>query len=100
MLQAVIYPLFLCNEDICLLGEYEGIDKIENHLNEDFCDICVWYVDNKLSIQFGDDEAKFILFELICFQCALSLRSENIRTPYNFLIFSGGRERAHWGQMG
>ena len=25
---------------------------------------------------------------------------ENIRKPYGFLMFSGGRERLHWEQMG
>ena len=35
----------------------------------------------------------------ICFQCTLSLPPENIRKPYVFLIFSGGRERLHWEQM-
>ena len=25
---------------------------------------------------------------------------ENIRKPYGFLMFSGGRERMHWEQMG
>ena len=28
------------------------------------------------------------------------LPSENIRKPNGFLMFSGGRERAHWEQMG
>ena len=31
-------------------------------LNKDFESICDWFVDNKLSIHFGDDEAKSILF--------------------------------------
>ena len=25
---------------------------------------------------------------------------ENIRKPYGFLMFSGGREKVHWKQMG
>ena len=25
---------------------------------------------------------------------------ENMRQPYDFLLFSGGRERVHWEQMG
>ena len=25
---------------------------------------------------------------------------ENIRKPYGFLMFSGGRERVHWERMG
>ena len=30
----------------------------------------------------------------------LSLPPENIRNPSGFLMFSGGRERMHWEQMG
>ena len=33
-------------------------------------------------------------------QCTLSLPPENIRKPYGFLVFSGGRERVHWERMG
>ena len=36
----------------------------------------------------------------ICFQCTLFLPPENIRKPYGFLMFSGGREKVHWEQMG
>ena len=32
----------------------------------------------------------------ICSQCTVSLPPENIRKPYGFLMFSGGRERVHW----
>ena len=35
----------------------------------------------------------------ICSQCTLSLLSENIRKPYGFLMFSGGRERVHLKQI-
>ena len=31
-------------------------------LNKDFESICDWFVDNKLSIRFGDDKIKSILF--------------------------------------
>ena len=33
-------------------------------------------------------------------QGTLSLLPENIREPYGFLMFSEGRERVHWEQMG
>ena len=33
-------------------------------------------------------------------QCTLFLPPENIRKPYGFLMFSGGRESVHWEQMG
>ena len=31
-------------------------------LNEDFENVCDWFVDNKLSVHFGDDKTKSILF--------------------------------------
>ena len=31
-------------------------------LNEDFANICDWFVDNKLSIHFSEDKTKSILF--------------------------------------
>ena len=36
--------------------------KLKNQLNEDLCNICDWFVDNKLSIYFGEDKTKPILF--------------------------------------
>ena len=41
---------------------------------------------------------KFMLTHL--FPMTLSLPTENIRKPDGFLMFSGGRERVHWEQMG
>ena len=38
------------------------INKTENQLNEDFCNIYDWFMDNKLSIHFGEDKTKSILF--------------------------------------
>ena len=35
--------------------------KFEKQLNEDFCNICDWFVDNKLSIHFGEDKTESIL---------------------------------------
>ena len=32
--------------------------------------------------------------------CTLSLPPENIRKPYGFVVFSGGREIMHWERMG
>ena len=34
------------------------------------------------------------------FQFTLSLPPENMRKSYGFLMFSEGRERVHWEQMG
>ena len=35
--------------------------KIEQNLNNDFSNICDWFVDNKLSIHFGEDKTKYTL---------------------------------------
>ena len=37
----------------------------------------------------------FLFLEPILSRCTLSLRPENIRKPYGFLMFSWGRERMH-----
>ena len=55
MSQAVKCDLFLYADDTCLVCQHKDINKIENQLNEDFCNICDWFVDNKLCIHFGED---------------------------------------------
>ena len=46
--------------------------QIEKRLNEDFESLCDWFIDNKLSIHFGEDKTKPILF-------ASKRRAKNIR---------------------
>ena len=46
--------------------------QIEKRLNKDFENLCDWFVDNKLSIHFGEDKTKSILF-------ASKQRAKNIR---------------------
>ena len=41
--------------------QHKDINKIENQLNKDFCNLCNWFVD-KLSIHFGEDKTKSILY--------------------------------------
>ena len=36
--------------------------EIERNLNKNFSNVCDWFVDNKLSIHFGEDKTKCILF--------------------------------------
>ena len=62
MSQAVKCDLFLYAADTCLVCQHKDINKIENQLNEDFSNICDWFVDNKLSIHFGEVKTKSILF--------------------------------------
>ena len=61
MKQAVNYDLFLYADDSCLVYQL-NVSKIEQNLNKNFSDICDWFVDNKLSIHFGEDNTKCILF--------------------------------------
>ena len=62
MSQAVKCYLFLYADDTCIVCRHKDINKIENQLNEDFCNICDWFVDNKPSIHFAEDKTKSILF--------------------------------------
>ena len=62
MSQAVKCDLFLYADDTCLVCQHKDINKIESQLNEDFCNICDWFVDNKLRTHFGEDKTKSILF--------------------------------------
>ena len=62
MSQAVKCNLFLYADDTCLVYQHKDINEIEKQLNKDFETICDWFVDNKLSIHFGDDKTKSILF--------------------------------------
>ena len=62
MSKAVKYDLFLYADDTGFVCKHKDINKIENQLNEDFSNICDWFVDNKLSIHFVEDKTKSILF--------------------------------------
>ena len=62
MSQAIKCYLFLYADDSCLACQYKGINEIEKQLNVDFSNMCDWFVDNKLSIHFGEEKAKSILF--------------------------------------
>ena len=62
MSQAVRCDLLLYADDSCLLYQHKDVNEIEKQLSKDFSNICDWFVDNKLSIHFGDDKTKSILF--------------------------------------
>ena len=62
MSQTVKCNLFLYADDTCLACQHKDINEIEKQLNKDFQSICDWFVDNKLSIHFGNDKTKSILF--------------------------------------
>ena len=60
--EAVKCELFLYTDDTCLVCQDKDINKIKNQLNKDFCNVCHWFADNKLSIHFGEDNTKSVLF--------------------------------------
>ena len=53
---------YLNADDTCIFYQHEDFKKIENVLNKEFSWLCQWFIDNKLSIHFGEDETKSILF--------------------------------------
>ena len=62
MSQAVKCNLFLYADDKYLVCQHKDINEIEKQIDKDFESICDWFVNNKLSIHFGDDKIKSILF--------------------------------------
>ena len=62
MPQAIKSTLLLYADDSCVLYQHKEVKAIEQQLNEDFASLCDWFVDNKLSIHFGQDKTKSILF--------------------------------------
>ena len=62
MPQAVECNLLLYADDTCLIFQHKDISEIERILNKNFSSLCDWFVDNKLSIHFGEDKTKSILF--------------------------------------
>ena len=62
MPQSVKSNLFLHADDSCFLFQGKDVIEIEKQLNRDFTNICEWFVDNRLSIHFGEDKTESILF--------------------------------------
>ena len=49
-------------DDTCISFKHKNVKTIEDKLNQDFNSLCDWFLDNKLSIHFGEDKTKTILF--------------------------------------
>ena len=62
MPQAVNSELLLYADDTCLIYMRKDIQKIEEQPNSDFTSLCEWFIDNKLSVHFGEEKTKSILF--------------------------------------
>ena len=54
--------LVLYADDTCLVFRHKDIKTVEEHLNQDFSTLADWFIDNKLSVHFGEDKTKSILF--------------------------------------
>ena len=63
--QAVKSNLFVYADDSCLVFQGKDVIEIKKKLNGDFTNICEWFVVNRLSIYFGEDKTKPILFASI-----------------------------------
>ena len=62
MTQVVNCDLLLHADDSCLVFGDNNVNEIETRLNSNFNSLYDWFVDNKLSIHFGEDKTKSILF--------------------------------------
>ena len=49
-------------DDTCIYYQHKNEQEIEAILNNEFSSLCEWFIDNKLSIHFGEDKTKSILF--------------------------------------
>ena len=56
----LMYAFFIYFYTFTFIGT-KGVDEIKKQLTEDFENICDWFVDNKLSINFGEDKTKSII---------------------------------------
>ena len=62
MPQAINSELLLYADDTCLIYMGKDIQKLEEQLNSDFTSLYEWFIDNKLSVHFGEEKMKSILF--------------------------------------
>ena len=62
MPQAVKSDLLLHADDTCLMYAGKDIKMIEEQLNTDLSSLCHWFINNKLSVHFGEEKTKSIFF--------------------------------------
>ena len=62
MPQAVKCDLFLYVDDTCLTFQHENVKDIKDQLNLISSSLCDWFINNKLSIYFGEDKTESIFF--------------------------------------
>ena len=61
MKQAPSSGLLLYADDSCLVFQHKHVTEIETHLNNDFSNLCECFLDDKLSIHFGEEKTKSVL---------------------------------------
>ena len=54
--------MFLYADDSFLFYQHKDIKETGRNLNKNDSDVCNWFVDNKLSVHFGEDKSKCIPF--------------------------------------
>ena len=59
---AVKCNLLLYADETRLVFQSNNVKDIKKQLTEDFANMCDWFIDNKLSIHFGEDETKSSFF--------------------------------------
>ena len=64
--QAVVSDSLLYADDTFIVFQHKSKIEIEKQLIKYFSSVCDWFVDNKLSIHFGQDKTKSILFGTKC----------------------------------
>ena len=62
MPQAVTWDLLLYAENTCLVFLHKDLIEIGTVLNKNFSALCDWFIDKKLSIHFGEEKTKSIVF--------------------------------------
>ena len=55
--------LRLYADDTCIRYSHQNVKFIERNLNYDFNNLSEWFIDNKRSINFGEDKTKSMLFK-------------------------------------
>ena len=68
---------YLYADDTSIFYKHKDVEEIENVLNKEFANVCEWFVGNKLSIHFGEDKTKCMLFSKDKNLPALNIMYEN-----------------------
>ena len=76
--QAVVSDRLLYVDDTCIVFQHKSKIDIEKQLIKDFSSVCDWFVENKLSIHFGQDKTKSILILYIKAEKLNNMQKSNI----------------------